>query len=598
MELRPYQQQAIDNILAEYNDGNNKLLMSMATGLGKTVLFSRLAKDHFISSSKKVLVVAHREELLNQALEKFKMVDKDLCCFIDQGGKKLSPMEYMNAHVILASVQTIGRAGTERIQRYDPDDFSAVIIDEAHRSLAQSYIRVFEYFGISKHPPLDEKNSDVDWNKKCLLLGVTATPMRTKNGESLKFAYDKLVYKYDLITAIQDGWLANIHNLVAATNINLGEVKTSNGDFQISDLASKVNTEGRNEFIVSTYLEKAQPGPTLVFAVDTDHNKALAERFNDRGVECKIIDGNTPKKERAEILEKFKEGDIPVLVNCMVLTEGFDAPNIRNILMARPTKSTIFYIQAIGRGTRLADGKDKVTVIDFVDNISKHDPLTLKYIVGIPEGKKTAKAKEIEDLKEELERLDEVGADILEEFGLDSEADYRIIDQGLILDLTQFIKENYIEKSRYTWFKILENEWFLPFPNYTEFVTKKGKQKYYSSRLKAMKGWDEIELWFEAITMTKQKIKSKIGSYNTARQLDARVKGLIIQNDIYEGFLAKGGKWKQDKITDGQKKYILGLLNEYKLQGRELDMTTDDLDIINKGDAGLLINILKYETKA
>lgn len=612
-ELRPYQNETIDSILTTWKNDTNKILTSLATGLGKTVIFTHLSDKHLVKNRKKVLVIAHREELLKQAYEKFLNTNGNLLCKIDQGRNKISLLEYQQADVILASVATLGRKGTERIKIYNPQDFNAVIIDEAHRSLATTYIRIFEHFGISKHPALKDKEGnlehqeDNDWNKECLLLGVTATPMRSKSGESLKYVFDTLAYKYDLIDAIKDGWLSNIHSLVAQTTTDISDVKVTNGEYRSSELSKKVNTDGRNQFIIETYKDKAQEGVTLVFAVDREHNQALKKRFKDHGIKAEIVDGETPKDQRKQILNAFKNDQLPVLINCEVLTEGFDAPNVMNILMARPTKSPIFYMQAIGRGTRLFPGKEKVTIIDFVDNSKHHNPMTLKYIMGIPEGSETAQSKkkkkkveEMEDVKKELELFEEVGSDVLAQLAFGEEqgdnTQYEIIDKGLILDVTNYIKQNFIRSSRFTWFKIFEDTWFLPFPNYQHFVTRKGKIKFFRSRLKVVQKWEEYELVFEGQLMDKKPIKDTIGRYSDIRLLDARVEAMVIENNIESMFLKKGQRWHSDPASDNQKQFIMNLLNLYSGK-KKLSVSTSDLTELTKGQAGILINILKYETK-
>lgn len=618
--LRPYQQKAIDSIVAHRAE-TNKQLASLATGTGKTIILTTLSRDHLVTYSKKVLVLAHTEELLVQAKEKFAMVAENLIVVIDQGTRRITEMEYRNAHVIVASVQTLGRKDTDRIKIYNPKDFAGVIIDEAHHGVSATYVRILEYFGLSKHPPEKESefyeeylafkgsskndvewpNGRNDWNKDCLLLGVTATPFRSKQGETLKFVFDKLVFKYDLIDAIKDGWLANIHSLVAQTRTDLSNVTIKNGDFNQKELAETINTEGRNQFIVETYLDQVKKGGSIVFAVDLEHNKALKKAFQRSGVEADYVDGTMPRSERQEILERFKTGNLPVLINVGVLTEGFDAPNIENVLLARPTKSMGLFLQMVGRGTRLSPGKDKCTIIDFVDNSSKHNPLTLKYILGIPEGDATVEKRDIEDLKHELEVLDEVGGSVLSSLSLSTDqmfatSMYQIIDKGLIVAVTNYIKENFLDRSKFTWLKIFENEWFLPFPNYQEFNTKAGKFKFYQSRLKLVESWEEWELHFEAVKMNKTKISQRIGTYRLISEIDARVEGLILDNGIEAIFLRKNQRWHKDPCSDSQRDFIMKLLGSYN-GSKKMLVAKDDLGAISKGEAGLLINVLRYQLK-
>lgn len=613
MQLRDYQQKAIDSIYANLPE-SNKLLLSLGTGLGKTVIFTNLAKS-LIRNRKKVLVLAHREELLSQVYETFQKIDRSLLCVIDQGEKRVGIQLYEQADILIASVATLGRKKTERLNIYNPEDFVAVIIDECHHSLSESYVRVLEYFGISKHPPLKEikekypeldfqnkeiREKTLDWNKNCLLLGVTATPMRTKSGETLKHIFDKLVFKYDLISAIKDGWLCNIHNLSAETKIDISKVRITNGDFNSKDLAQKVNTDARNQFIVDTYLKEAQKGATLVFTVDKNHNEALKKRFNDSGIDAEVVDSDTPKDQRKDILDRFKNQDLPVLINCGIFTEGTDIPNVMNILMAKPTKSLILYTQILGRGTRLHEGKDKCVVIDFVDNNSKHNVMTLKHLMGIPDGKDIAK-KQTKDIKKELELIEEVGADILGQLALTEEEvgdvrEFKIIDKGLILDVISYVRQNFVKESKFTWFKIFEDTWFLPLPNYQTINTKKGVIKFARSRLKLIKGWDEYELWFEGNLMDKKRVETKIGVYEDVKMFDARIDAILLENNIEAMFLKKGQRWHRDLCTTNQKNFIMKLLANYSGR-RQIQLLDMDLNNLTKGDAGCLINVLRYEIK-
>jgi hypothetical protein len=333
----------------------------MATGLGKTVMFAHLPQS--LNVNGRWLVLAHREELLDQAYEKFTSVNPSLTVGVEQAHRKAG-----DAQIVIASVQTMQK---DRLKSFNPDEFSVIICDEAHHSVAKSYKNVFEYFGLG-----------VGTGK--ILVGVTATPKRGDD-VGLSEVYDDIAFEFSLQDGIEQGWLCDIVGKRIETSSDISNVKKRMGDFVLSQLAEAVDSPQRNQLIVESYFDLAINRKALVFCVNVSHAESLHEAFLDGNIRSSIVTGKTPKKERKESLRRFCKGDYSVMCNCGVLTEGFDDPEVSCIVMARPTDSSALYTQIIGRGTRLKEGPQKdCLVLDFTDNCKTQQIQTLPTLFGLP----------------------------------------------------------------------------------------------------------------------------------------------------------------------------------------------------------------------
>ena len=364
--LRDYQRECLMAIYNRYKAGVRRQLVCLPTGTGKTVIFARFPS--FFRMKKRMLVLAHRAELLNQARDKLLAANPDLKVEIEQAERSASE----DCDVIVASVPTLGRRGSRRLAGIDPDQFSIVVIDEAHHATAETYKRIVDYLGLKKS----------DTQK--LLVGFTATPKRS-DGIGLDEIFDEISFSRSIPEMMQAGYLAPVAGYRVETDVDLAGVKTSMGDFVVGDLSDAVNIESRNALVVKAFRELVPDRRTIVFGVDVAHARALAEAFLHYGVKAAPVTGETPPAERSQTLADFSSGEIQVVTNCMVLTEGYDEPGVDGIILARPTKSTLLYTQMIGRGTRLHPGKTDVTVVDVVDNSSKHRLVTLPSLFGLTE---------------------------------------------------------------------------------------------------------------------------------------------------------------------------------------------------------------------
>lgn len=309
--------------------------MQMATGLGKTVTFANLPRQG------RVLLLSHREELVEQPRKYY------ACSF----GAERAASRSHGEDVVSASVQTLVR----RLDRFAPDEFDVVIVDEAHHAAARTYRKILSHF------------------RPRLTLGFTATPNR---GDKVRLddVFSKIIFSRDLRWGIQNGYLCDI--LCKRVNIgyDLSAVHTRLGDYAPGELAEAM--EGTADAVAQAYREEAE-GATLIFAV----NVAQAEEIAARIPGAVVVTGET--KDRAGIIRRFTDGEIPCLVNCMVFTEGTDIPRVETVILARPTQSDALYTQMVGRGLRLYPGKERLILIDCVGTTGKASLCTAPSLLGI-----------------------------------------------------------------------------------------------------------------------------------------------------------------------------------------------------------------------
>lgn len=392
MQLRNYQQSALEAINKAYQKGITRQVAVLATGLGKTIIFSQLIADRVASTHKKALILAHREELLFQAKEKLERVNPDLKIGIEQAEKTA---DHTRDDVVIASVASIGRENSPRLQQFRPQEYGTIIIDEAHHASANSYKTILRHFGVLK--------AEQPANKEILLLGVTATPNRNDN-QGIDQVFDEVIFDYSISEGIRNGWLSRIKAFKINTAVTIEQVKTTAGDFAIGELEKAINTEERNNLIVQMYKDLAAGRQVLLFAADVAHTKDVFDAFTRSHISAGFITGETPKEQRKELLAAFATRKIHVMVNTMVLTEGYDNAGIEYIFMARPTQSGLLYQQMIGRGTRIHQDKNHLTIVDFVDNTTTHPLKTAASLLGL-DGAIDFQGSDIMDMKNNIDEL-------------------------------------------------------------------------------------------------------------------------------------------------------------------------------------------------
>ena len=366
-QLREYQTACLETVRERYKAGVRRQLVCLPTGTGKTVVFAQF--PGFFRMKKRMLVLAHREELLDQACDKIRRANPNLSVAVEQAARRVPA----DTDVVVASVPTLGREHSRRLQALDPEQFYLVVVDEAHHATADTYRRVLEHFGL--FAPGTAR----------LLVGFTATPRRG-DGVGLNAVFQEIVFSRSLPEMVAAGFLAPLAAYRVETDVDLTRVRTRLGDFVTSQLSEAVNVAERNALVVRVYRERLAGRQTLCFCVDVAHALSLAEEFRAQGIACTPVTGDMERAARAAALQDFAAGHTQVLTNCMVLTEGYDEASIAGIILARPTKSALLYTQMIGRGTRLHPGKKDVTVIDIVDVTRDQKLVSLPTLFGLPSG--------------------------------------------------------------------------------------------------------------------------------------------------------------------------------------------------------------------
>lgn len=348
--LRQYQEECVRLALAACEqDPHGHGLLVLPTGCGKTVVFAEIARRLNVTT----LVIAHREELLRQAAEKFRLLAPGLVV-----GQVGAGRHEWGAQVTIASVQTVSRP--RHLARLRTFDYRLVVIDECHHGTAAGYRDVLEALPLA------------------FTLGVTATPDRL-DGARITDVFGQPLFEASMLEMVRQGFLCDLRAIAVRTDTSLDDLRTQAGDFKQDELEERVDTPERNDRVVEAFWQHARGRLTLCFAVTVEHAFHLAEAFQARGVTAAVVCGETPQEERQRILRDYERGMIEVLCNVGVLTEGYDAPQTSCIILARPTQSRALFTQCVGRGTRLAPGKRDCLVLDITDNCLKHylQPMTL-----------------------------------------------------------------------------------------------------------------------------------------------------------------------------------------------------------------------------
>lgn len=362
LNLRQYQEDCLDKIQKKFASGINRQLISVATGGGKTIIFASLIKR----SNVKTLVIAHTDELIQQAYDKIKFVYPDA----DIGICK-AKLNEINHNIIIGSIQSICK--DKRLELLKQQDIKLVVVDEAHHSAAKTYKKVLAQLGFLK---------DIDKSK--LLIGFTATPRR---GDSVRLdnIYQEITYELNILDMIRANHLSDFKCRRIETNVDISELKLKSSEFQLSELSKLVNVHTRNSLIVNAYkkiVEKKNIKLAIAFCCDIKHAIDLAKEFTDNDIAAGVVHSKLSSAERVDVIEKFKKGELKVLTNCGILTEGFDAPAIDCILMCRPTRSATLFIQMLGRGLRPHPAKIYCYILDFTDNNTKHKAVSINNLFG------------------------------------------------------------------------------------------------------------------------------------------------------------------------------------------------------------------------
>lgn len=326
--LRPYQQDMLARLEKTWKK-QRSVMVQMPTGTGKTVLLAEVIRNR---KTKGVLVVAHRRELIAQIKQTIDSFD------IDREKER----------IYVESIQRLSRAGAA--PDYKP---SLVIVDEAHHALAKTYKQLWE------------------WWPKAKFLGLTATPCRL-SGEAFTDLFDTLLQSWSIKEFIKEGWLSDLDYVSARPNSYFVQQvaglhkRGSDGDYQTKEMALVMDKPESIQHLYDSYKAFADGKKGIVYAINREHARHIAAYYRQQDISCAMIDAQTPEKEREQTVERYRQQQIDVLVNVDIFGEGFDVPEVEFIQLARPTLSISKYLQQVGRGMRVSEGKPHVLILDNV----------------------------------------------------------------------------------------------------------------------------------------------------------------------------------------------------------------------------------------
>lgn len=343
MELRPYQIQAKQAIEAQWAGGVRRTLLVLVTGGGKTIIFSKIIEE-CVRRGERVLVLAHRGELLDQAADKLAK-STGLGCAVEKAEQSCIGSWF---RVVVGSVQSLMRE--KRLQQFPADYFDTIVVDEAHHCLAEGYQRVLTHFQGAK------------------VLGVTATPDRG-DMRNLGQYFESLAYEYTLPRAVREGYLAPIKAITIPLKIDIRGVGVQSGDFKVGDLGGALDPYLHQ--IADEMVANCTGRKTVVFLPLIKTSQKMRDILLEKGMRAAEVNGES--RDRAEILDAFDRGEYDVLCNSMLLTEGWDCPSVDCIVVLRPTKIRSLFCQMVGRGTRLFPGKDHLLLLDFLWHTERHE---------------------------------------------------------------------------------------------------------------------------------------------------------------------------------------------------------------------------------
>lgn len=389
MQLRPYQEEARAKVQQEWKEGRKRTLLVLPTGCGKTIVFSKIIEDR-VKMGERVLVLAHRSELLEQASDKL-MTATGLGTALEKAENTSIGSWF---RVVVGSVQTMQRE--KRLSQFPPNHFDTIVIDEAHHAISDGYQRVLEHFG--------EAN----------VLGVTATPDRG-DMRNLGSYFDSLAYEYPLVDAIKSGYLSKITAITIPLELDLSTVSQQGGDFKASEIGTALDPY--LEQIADEMVKQCKNRKTVVFLPLVKTSQKFRDILNEKGFRAAEVNGES--KDRAEILEDFDKDKYNVLCNSMLLTEGWDCPTVDCVVVLRPTKVRALYSQMVGRGTRLAPGKENLLLLDFLWHTERHELCRPAHLIASsPEVAKKMTENMAEDTEVEFSLLDaeeQAGKDVVAE---------------------------------------------------------------------------------------------------------------------------------------------------------------------------------------
>lgn len=481
MELRPYQETARQKVQEEWEEGKKRTLLVLPTGTGKTIVFSKIIEDR-VKKGERVLVIAHRGELLEQASDKL---------YKSTGLKTATEKAEQTSlgsfyRVVVGSVQTLQRE--KRLNQFPPEYFDTIVIDEAHHAISDGYQRVLQHF------------------ESANVLGVTATPDRG-DMRNLGSYFESLAYEYSLPEAIKSGYLSPIKALTIPLKLDLSNVKQQAGDFSTKDLGTALDPY--LEQIAEEMKKQCLNRKTVVFLPLVKTSQKFRDILNKHGFKAAEVNGESTDRE--QVLKDYEEGKYNVLCNSMLLTEGWDCPSVDCVIVLRPTKVRALYSQMVGRGTRLAPGKKELLLLDFLWHTERHELCHPANLIATDE----AVAKKM------TENIEELGAPI------DLEQAEQQAKEDVALEREESLAKQLSEMKRRKRKLVdpLQFEMSIQASDLTDYVPSFGWQMSppTDKQVKALEKWgifpDEIENAGKAEMLINRLVKRRDAGLSTPKQI-------------------------------------------------------------------------------
>lgn len=481
MELRPYQETARQKVQEEWEEGKKRTLLVLPTGTGKTIVFSKIIEDR-VKKGERVLVIAHRGELLEQASDKL---------YKSTGLKTATEKAEQTSigsfyRVVVGSVQTLQRE--KRLNQFPPEYFDTIVIDEAHHAISDGYQRVLQHF------------------ESANVLGVTATPDRG-DMRNLGSYFESLAYEYSLPEAIKSGYLSPIKALTIPLKLDLSNVKQQAGDFSTKDLGTALDPY--LEQIAEEMKKQCFDRKTVVFLPLVKTSQKFRDILNQHGFKAAEVNGESGDRE--QVLKDYEEDKYNVLCNSMLLTEGWDCPSVDCVIVLRPTKVRALYSQMVGRGTRLAPGKKELLLLDFLWHTERHELCHPANLIATDE--KVAKKM--------TENIEELGTPIdLEEAEQQAKEDVALEREELLAKQLAEMK-----KRKRKLVDPLQFEMSIQASDLTDYVPSFGWQMSppTDKQVKALEKWgifpDEIENAGKAEMLINRLVKRRDAGLSTPKQI-------------------------------------------------------------------------------
>ncbi|KAH6917519.1 DEAD box family helicase [Coprinopsis sp. MPI-PUGE-AT-0042] len=614
--FRPYQEHCLKACLEALQNGVSRIGVSLPTGSGKTTVFIELL-SRLRAASKlgtRSLVIVNSIELARQSAATAQQLYPEWTVEIEQGAKyNASGL----ADLTVATYQTL--LNPNRVEKFDPKYFKAVVVDEAHHAAAPSYRKLLSQFHCDIRPKVQTVDAEKqaqdltpEHDHRVPIIGFSATFSR-HDGLALGSVFEEIVYHRDFLEMMAEEWLCGVRLTTAQVELHLETVpvNAASGDFQKSGLSKVMNTPTMNDTLIKVWLDRAAPTrkSTLVFCVDLAHVRDVTNCFRSFGVDARFIHSGTPPAERKELITSFRAGEYPVLVNCAVLTEGADIPNIDCVVLARPTRSRNVFMQMIGRGMRLspATGKTDCLLIDFADSSRRiTDLMSLPTLLGIDAWEMDrSKDVTLEELKDKIREDSQVSAP--------EPVSVTLMDYD---DLSVFDSR---KKGQH--YKALSPLAWVPTRKDTFTLGILGKGTVQVKRVEGAKpgGAEYVGEYSVRDRPGSRKILEAGDLESALRSADAYIQAKLIGRSEFS-LLFRNAAWRRKSASDAQKKLIKGKLDHAKgkpaseerlkkliytsLEGRSGPISPDKLPIgevvetLTKGEASNILSKLMHGSLA